>query len=237
MTTDWRSDALDHAKAEAPQESCGLLVIIKGRERYWPCKNLSESPEELFVLDPVDYAVAEDGGEVMAVVHSHPITKAEASEADLVACEKSGLPWHIVSLVTNAWTEINPSGYKQPLLGRQWTWGVSDCWTLVRDWYAEELGIQLRDWDRPALSTFNEKPLFDECWVDAEFEEITLDQLQKGDSLLMNIDGASGLNHCAVYLGDQQILHHLRGRLSSRDAINGYYLKNTGRCLRHKSRL
>lgn len=233
--SDWRSSALEHAQAEAPREACGLLVIIKGRERYLPCKNLAESPEELFILDPVDYAVAEDRGEVMAVVHSHPTTKAEASEADKVACEKSGLPWHIISLVTNTWCEIEPSGYKQELLGREWVWGVSDCWTLVRDWYAEE-GLKLRDWDRPPLSTFNEQPIFDDCWSGIGFKEVPLEDLQRGDALLMNIDGAGGVNHCAVYLGEQQILHHLRGRLSSRDVLNGYYLKNTGRFLRHETR-
>ena len=233
--SDWRSSALEHAQSEAPREACGLLVIIKGRERYLPCKNLAESPEELFILDPVDYAVAEDRGEVMAVVHSHPTTKAEASEADKVACEKSGLPWHIISLVTNTWCKIKPSGYKQELLGREWVWGVSDCWTLVRDWYAEE-GLKLRDWDRPPLSTFNEQPIFDDCWSGIGFREVPLEELQRGDALLMNIDGASGVNHCAVYLGEQQILHHLRGRLSSRDVLNGYYLKNTGRFLRHETR-
>ncbi len=232
--SDWRSSALEHAQAEAPREACGLLVIIKGRERYLPCKNLAESPEELFILDPVDYAVAEDRGEVMAVVHSHPTTKAEASEADKVACEKSGLPWHIISLVTNSWCKIEPSGYKQELLGREWVWGVSDCWTLVRDWYAEE-GLELRDWDRPPLSTFNEQPIFDDCWSGIGFREVPLEELQRGDALLMNIDGAGGVNHCAVYLGEQQILHHLRGRLSSRDVLNGYYLKNTGRFLRHET--
>jgi cell wall-associated NlpC family hydrolase len=43
-------------------------------------------------------------------------------------------------------------------------------------------------------------------------------------------------NHAAIYLGDQMILHHSQGRLSSRDVYGGYYWKNTALVLRHESR-
>jgi cell wall-associated NlpC family hydrolase len=43
-------------------------------------------------------------------------------------------------------------------------------------------------------------------------------------------------NHAAIYIGDQQILHHVQGRLSSRDVLGGYYIKSTAMVLRHESR-
>ena len=98
-----KEEALSHAKEDAPRESVGLVHVVKGRQRYFPCNNLANTPDEHFVLDPVDYANCEDKGEIICVIHSHPITNHHPSPADLVACEKSGLPWFVVNPDTENW--------------------------------------------------------------------------------------------------------------------------------------
>lgn len=235
-----------HATAEYPREACGLIVVVKGRERYWPCRNLAAKPGEHFRLDPDDYAAAEDAGAVTTIVHSHPDEAAAPSEADRVQCEAHGLPWLIVAVhggkVAGS-AQIEPCGYQAPLVGRRWSHGILDCWALCRDWYARERGIELPD-----------PPRADDWWNDGHSDlyaepaleavgfrtvgrsgDLHMAEWRAGDLILMQIRSRNLVpNHAGIYLGDGQMLHHLHGRLSSRDVFGGYWLETTTRVMRHK---
>ena len=230
-----KAAALEHAKAEFPKESCGLVAVVKGRKRYFACRNLAETPDEHFVLDGTQYAEVEDQGEIVAVVHSHPKTNHCPSQADRVACEKSALPWHIVNPQTEQWGYCEPEGFELPYVGREFVFGIVDCYSLCRDWYKREMGLELDDFPRRDRFWERGENLYLNGYSSQGFRRIPFEDLAYGDAILMQL-GSELPNHAAIYLGDQQILHHVQGRLSSRDVYGGYYVKNTAMVLRHESR-
>mgnify|MGYP002336011754 CR=1 FL=1 len=112
-----------HARDEAPNESCGLLVLRDGvAERYVPGVNAAASPYrfELRVEDPEVWFLEDEGYE-LAVVHSHVSSPPRPSRTDV---ENVGLwagrPYVIYTLRTGelaAW-RIGDGGIEQlPLEG------------------------------------------------------------------------------------------------------------------------
>ena len=231
----WKTDAAKHAKECFPNESCGLLAIIKGEKTYWPCKNIAESGFEYFVIDPDDWAECEDTGEIIGIVHSHPTGPILPSDNDKACCEHLGLPWHIYSVHMDDWHSFEPSGWKAPsLIGRSFVFGVNDCWSLITDWFKENKNIKIQYTTRPrTLKEFIKNPLFEKTLPSLGFVELEKKATIKiGDVLLME-SVKNKLAHTALYIGDQTILHHSLGKLSCREIYDLKYQQATKKIYRY----
>jgi proteasome lid subunit RPN8/RPN11 len=230
----------EHAVVEYPREACGLVSVVNGREKYVPCRNIAETPLEHFILSPEDYASAEDDGEIIAVVHSHPNTSAQPSQADLVACESSGLEWIIVNVQQDAGmvfcgdvVSFKPKGYEAPYVGRQFVMGMVDCYTLAQDFYKREFGIELREYARRDEWWKHGENLYAENFAAEGFVQVT-GEPRRGDAILMQLRSKVP-NHVGIYIGDGKVLHHIYTRLSSIDLYDGYFQEMTYAVLRHES--
>ena len=173
---------------------------------------------------------------MLVVVHSHPTSAPLPSQADLVGCEASGLPWLITNPVTDAWHVFEPSGYRAPLVGRVFSHGTLDCYTLIRDYYWEELQLALPDFPRTENWWLQGEDLYRRHFAEAGFRVVPDVERRRHDVLLMQLS-ANVANHGAVYLGDGRILHHPMSRLSGRDVYGGYWHKITVLTVRHEAML
>ena len=228
--------AIEHAKTKCPEEMCGLIGVLKGKIKYIECDNISEEKEKYFVINPIDYANAEDKMEITHIVHSHPNVNPEPSQADLVAIEKGDLPWVIVNPRTGQHTITEPSGYLAPMVGREFSFGILDCYSIIKDHYESELDIDMPDPVRTDKFWERGENLYVDNFESAGFKRVKFDSVHdlKVNDIVIMMAASSIPNHAAVYLGNGKMIHHVQGRLSSIDMYGGYWLKHTWGIVRHE---
>lgn len=237
MTPESQDQALAHATAEFPHEACGLIIVVKGKERFWPCRNISSKAADQFIMAPEDFAQAELAGEIVGVFHSHINIPPTPSDADKASCEATGMPWHILSLPTNTWFSFEPSCFEAPLIGRVHAWNSLDCWTLVKDWYQKTWGIELISVPRwPGYWQDGNNILGDNVEAAGFLDVPENGPIEFGDVLLFQTGDSQFPNHVGVMIDRGLVLHHAENRLSSRDVYGGWLKKHTVRIVRHANR-
>lgn len=170
----------------------------------------------------------------LALIHSHPNGSQEPSDRDTASQLATGWTWGISMVHGNPHTgQIFSVGFPEfwgddvpipPLLGRQYLWGVRDCWTLCRDYYRLQ-GKTLKNVPRsrnpahypsghPQSAPFKFYPPM----VGFEPLDSPLDR-KPGDFLTLCWRDSTP-NHCAIYLGNSKLLHQPRDQNSSEWQVN-----------------
>lgn len=231
------SAARDHARAEFPKESCGLVVS----GNYVPCRNVNTDPEHEFKIDDHVWTRWRANNKVQALVHSHPNGLFSPSFADLEAqMAMPDIPWGVIQLDQFRiqgpffWGDTVPIA---PLEGRAWKMGVHDCYGLVRDYYNLKFGIVLNNYPRKNEWWLDkmEQSLLVKMHDEVGFHIVKggLAEIREHDVLLVKFAEMQQPTHLGIYIGNNLVLHHRWDRPSCRLPI-GPYMHMVDRVLRYE---
>lgn len=224
-----------HAEEAHPQECCGIVVMVNGDRKVIRSENKAPDPYTTFLLDSKLYLKHIDNVEF--VYHSHPAGDSTPSAADKASCEASQVPYLIVGWPTAELSRVTPTGYRAPLIGRSFVYGVFDCYSLVKDYYAEELGLTLDEFVRPPYGWWREAgavSTFADNYESQGFVRVE-GGLQSGDVTLMMLGPTKVPNHIGVIQDNGLLLHQTLHNISHEIVYGGYWRKNTVGVFRHES--
>jgi proteasome lid subunit RPN8/RPN11 len=215
------NDAKAHALRDYPNESCGFIID----DKYYPQINIAEDKKISFRISSKEYLKVSE--KIQAVIHSH-IEYPHASKEDLISHNASLIPFGIINIDKYKNVEepffFGDSLPVQPYLGRKFIISVQDCYALCRDYYRKEYNIVLKNYPRDDTWWVKGPSMLDDGYKEQGFHKIDVKELRTGDIIHMKIR-SNIINHCAVYLGDNIILHHLVNRLSCRQPLHLWYSK------------
>ena len=211
-------DILEHFKKEYPREGCGIISIVKGKKRWFPCTNVAEDDDD-FIVDSQEYLKLKRTTDIVAIVHSHPDTSAEPTKTDIKYCNALGIPYYIYSYPEMELEVLEPTNNTVSLYGRNYEFGVTDCFEALRDYLlVQGIEIPLRmpfedDWWKKGLNYLTE-----EIIAEWKHKPVPLAEVQENDVLVFNVNAEVG-NHLGVYIGNECFYHHAEKRLSCRESL------------------
>lgn len=211
------SQVKEHAHREAPRESCGVVIIKRGKRSYIECKNVSDQ-EDHFMIDPIQFTKLSLQGDIEYIVHSHTSGN-QPSDHDIKACNAVNIPYLIYYNEYDTYRVLECKK-RNHLIGRDYIFGEQDCFEAARDWFLAHNIIMppRRKWlDNWWEHGYN--------YIANEISDWPIRQvnnLKYGDVLALQVEGDMP-NHIAIYLDNDIIYHHAVNRLSCRENMYPFW--------------
>ncbi len=225
-----KNEIRDYARNNIGAEICGLIILSNNEYKVFKCRNISYYHEDSSIISPIDFVKAERQGKIVAQFHSQE--NENTSITDNLTAFNHNLYSIIYSWKVDQFYIILPElkGY----LFKDFNIGINDCFTLVRDYYKEELDILIENYSRNE-NWYIENPtyIYDCFKKNGQFIEINKNDIRKNDIILFGKDGNIG--HLAIYQGKNLILHHPRNSKSVIEDMNHLWENKIRLIIRHKS--
>lgn len=218
-----------YAERAYPKETCGF-ILVDGT--VVECENTSDQPDT-FTISAQDTADYFD--DAQACWHSHA-NHSGFSPADIKACKALNLPYAVWNCGGSEAFWLDPR-QDAGLLGRPWNYGVYDCYAAARDWYKQQMAVELGDYPRDYEGEWRTRGFthFEDNFSSEGFERISVTaDLRRGDVLMFRIRNQNCCNHVAVVEDPaaNTLYQHLVGRVSELTSYSGYFRENTYMVLR-----
>jgi proteasome lid subunit RPN8/RPN11 len=103
-------ELVDTAESNTYIEVCGFLGFDKETESYvvQHQNNISESPSEHFMIDPLEYLIFKDKYDLLSVYHSHIDGDEKPSEFDIKMSDSCCIPFLVYSVKTKKFDLYKP---------------------------------------------------------------------------------------------------------------------------------
>lgn len=235
-----------HALECSPNECCGLITHSDGNIISVPCQNISKTPDKAFIINPSEVKKY-NFNNVIGFYHSH-FKNSEFTLADIAMSEKINKFCILYVIEKDEIKTYEPIGVEIPYINRPFYIGILDCFTLFKDYYRRELNINLPD-------VVHEERFNIDSWKAKEIEKkyknnldtafsnyfknnnfIQVDNLRKYDVILFKMPKIIFPCHVAIYLENNQILHHLY-ELSAIESYSNALKRGTVSMWRHRTLL
>lgn len=216
-----------------PKETCGFIVFDNKDFICIPTENTASNPNFFFKISPIEFLkIKKIYNKIYYIYHSHTNENCDFSEMDEKCSENLNLPIILYNIQKNIFKIHEPISVENDLIGRFYEYKKYDCFTLIRDFYYKKMNIDLSI-EYEDLDKINVEKTFLENYNSKNLMLIkNIEDIKNNDILLL--DGLKEASHCAVYLGDNKILHQPMNTFSKIENYCNFYRRHTKLVFRSK---